>query len=265
MQACLASTPPPGDDPFRSRNPEDPVTVPNPPRILVTRSEPGASETAARLRASGFAPIVEPLFAIQPVDAAIPAFDALAFTSANGVRRFALLSPRRDAPVFCVGARTASVARELGFATAVSADGDVNALADLIVSKLPTGAKLLHAGNEDSRGDLVGRLQASGRNAEFLPIFRAVPVTAPGPALARHFSGDASLAAVLIHSPRAGAILADLAVANRSAPIPVATIPVAAISEAAAAPLLAHASAVEIAATPDEPALISALARLVFG
>ena len=260
MQARLASTPPPGDDPFRSHNPESPVPAPNPPRILVTRSEPGASETAARLRASGFAPIVEPLFAIQPVDVSIPAFEALAFTSANGVRRFALLSPRRDGPVFCVGARTASVARDLGFAAAVSADGDVNALADLIVRKLPAGAKLLHAGNEDSRGDLVGRLQASGRNAEFLPIFRAIPVTAPGPALARHFSGDASLAAVLVHSPRAGTILADLAVASRSAPIPVA-----AISEAAAAPLLAHASAVEIAATPDEPALISALARLVFG
>ena len=38
-----------------------------PPRILVTRSEPGASETAARLRASGFAPIVEPLFAIKQI------------------------------------------------------------------------------------------------------------------------------------------------------------------------------------------------------
>lgn len=236
------------------------MTAATPPRILVTRSEPGASETAARLRASGFAPVIEPLFVIEPVEATIPAFDALAFTSANGVRRFALLSPRRDTPVFCVGARTAAVARELGFTGAVSANGDVNALADLVVSKLSTGAKLLHAGNEESRGDLVGRLQASGRNAEFLPIFRAVPVTAPGPALARHFSGEASLAAVLIHSPRAGTILADLAAANRSAPLPVA-----AISEAAAAPLLTHASAVEIAATPDEPALISALARLVFG
>ena len=260
----LASATPPGDDPANSRHPEDPVTVSSPPRILVTRSEPGASETAVRLRASGFAPVIEPLFVIEPIaasgDVHIPAFDALAFTSANGVRRFALLSPRRDVPVFCVGARTASVARELGFAGAISADGDVSALADLVVSRLPTGAKLLHAGNEDSRGDLAGHVQASGRNAEFLPIFRAIPVTAPGPALARHFSGEAKLDAVLIHSPRAGTILADLAAASGGA-----GLPVAAISHAAAAPLLAHASAVEIAATPDEPALISALARLVFG
>ena len=82
------------------------MSRPAPPRILVTRSEPGASETAGRLRAIGFEVAVEPLFMIAPVEAQVPAFDALAFTSANGARRFAQLSPRRDVPVFCVGART---------------------------------------------------------------------------------------------------------------------------------------------------------------
>jgi uroporphyrinogen-III synthase len=48
------------------------VSLSAPRRILVTRSEPGASETAARLRAAGFEPIVEPLFAITPVDAELP-------------------------------------------------------------------------------------------------------------------------------------------------------------------------------------------------
>jgi uroporphyrinogen-III synthase len=226
----------------------------------VTRSEPGASETAGRLRAIGFEATVEPVFAIAPVDAEVPAFDALAFTSANGVRRFALLSPRRNVPVFCVGDRTADVARAMGFAEAVSAGGDVKALADLVVRRLPAGAMLLHAGNEESRGDLAGRVQAAGRNAEFLPVFRAVPVTAPGPKLAQHFAGQARFDAVLVHSPRAGTILADFAAGSGGG-----RLPVVAISQAAAAPLLAHASAVEIAATPDEPALISALARLVFG
>lgn len=236
------------------------MTAASPPRILVTRSEPGASDTAAALRAIGFEAIVEPVFAIAPVDADIPPFDALAFTSANGVRRFAGLSPRRDVPVFCVGARTAAVARELGFANTASADGDVGALADLIIRRLAPGARLLHAGNEDSRGDLAGTLRTAGKNADFLPIFRAVPVASPGQQLSRHFSGEAKLDAVLVHSPRAGAILADFA-----ANAPGTRLPVAAISQAAAAPLLTHASSVEIAATPDEAALISALARLVFG
>ena len=123
------------------------------PRILVTRSEPGASETAARLRAAGFEALVEPVFAIAAIEAEIPAFDALAFTSANGARQFARLSPRRDASVFCVGARTAEAAREMGFADVVSADGDVLALLDLISRKLPPDARLLHVGNAETDGN----------------------------------------------------------------------------------------------------------------
>lgn len=230
-----------------------------PPRILVTRSEPGASETAARLTALGYQPIVEPLFAIAPIDVTVPDFDALAFTSANGVRRFAVLSLRRDAPVFCVGARTAEAAREAGFADVTSADGDVVALGDLILARLPAGKRLLHAGNAESRGDLSVRLTAQDIPAQFLALFSAEPVGAPGPELARHLAGDRAFQAALIHSPRAGAILAEMirAVAR---PCPIA---IAAISEAAAAPLAGLAQPVAIASAPTEDALLSSMANLV--
>jgi uroporphyrinogen-III synthase len=233
----------------------------SPPRILVTRSEPGASDTAARLSTLGYLPIVEPLFAIMPIDVTLPNFDALAFTSANGVRRFAVQSPRRDAPVFCVGARTAEAAREAGFANVTSADGDVTALGDLILSQLAAGARLLHAGNAESRGDLSGRLSAQGVAAEFVALFRADPVQAPGPELARHLSGDTAFEAALIHSPRAGKILAGMVqAAAQTSPISIA-----AISEAAAAPLIGLARPVAIAAAPTEDALLSSLAGLVSG
>src|SRR5690606_20329328 len=101
-----------------------------------------------------------PVFAIEPIPAAIPDFDALAFTSANGVREFARLSSRRDAPVFCVGARTAEEARNIGFTNVASADGDVEALGGLIEDQLPKSSRLLHAGNEEARGDLTGRLKS---------------------------------------------------------------------------------------------------------
>jgi uroporphyrinogen-III synthase len=228
---------------------------------LVTRSEPGASETAARLRAAGFDPVVEPVFTIAPIAADIPDFDALAFTSANGARQFARLSPRRDARVFCVGARTAQAARDMGFAEVVSADGDVNALADLIARKLPRDMHLLHAGNAESRGDLAERLSAAGHSARFVAIFYAVPVQSPGPHLAALLAGQERIDAVMVHSPRAAVILAGFANgAARRAPLPVV-----AISEAAAAALGGRTGRVEIAASPDEAALISALARLVFG
>ncbi len=237
------------------------MSRPAPLRVLVTRSEPGAAETAKRLQAAGHQPIVEPLFAIAPIDVDLPAFDALAFTSLNGVRRFAALSARRDALVFCVGARTAATAREAGFTEVMSAEGDVTALENLIRDRLPEGARLLHAGNEESRGDLTGRLVAAGVPAQFVALFRAEPVAAPGPALARQIAGEPAFDVALIHSPRAAVILADML---RAAAKP-AAFDVAAISAAAAAPLDELVRRKVIAASPNEDALFSALANLVSG
>ncbi len=233
----------------------------SPPRILVTRSEPGASNTAARLSALGYLPIIEPLFAIVPIDVTLPDFDALAFTSANGVRRFAELSPRRNSPVFCVGARTAEVARGVGFADVTSADGDVMGLGDLVLARLPAGARLLHAGNAESRGDLSGRLTARGIASHFVALFRAEPVPAPGPELARHLAGHTAFDAALIHSPRSGVILAGM-IRAASKPCPIS---IAAISEAAAATLAGLTQPVAIASAPTEDALLSSLANLVSG
>lgn len=229
------------------------------PRILVTRSEPGASQTAERLRAAGYTPIVEPVFAIEPIPASIPDFDALAFTSANGVREFAKLSPRRDIPVFCVGARTAEEARNIGFANVASADGDVEALGGLIEDQLPKSSFILHAGNEEARGDLTGRLKAAGFSTGFVAIFRASPAPAPGPILRAHLAGKAEFDAVLVHSPRGAAILAGFAEGSNSA------LNVAAISAAAIAPLASIAGRTEIASQPNEQSLLSALACLVSG
>jgi uroporphyrinogen-III synthase len=237
------------------------VSQTQPPRILVTRSEPGASETAARLKTLGYAPIVEPLFAIVPLDVTLPAFDALAFTSANGARQLAVLSTRRDIPVFCVGARTAETARDAGFTNVTSANGDVTALGDLILAQLPAGTHLLHAGNAESRGDLSGRLSAQGIAASFVALFHAEPVAAPGPELARHLGGDQAFDAVLIHSPRAGEILAGMIRAAHR-PCPVAA---AAISPAAAAPLAGLIQGLATASAPTEDALLSSIASLVSG
>lgn len=226
-------------------------------RVLITRSEPGASETAQRLAGLGYSPIVEPLFALEPVPASLPDFDALAFTSANGVRAFAKLNNRRDAPVFCVGTRTAEAAREAGFSDVAMADGDVGALVRFVAERLPPGARLLHSGNEDSRGDLSGQLRAQGHHARFVATFHAAPVGSPGPALAAHLAGKRSFEAVLIHSPRAGAGLAGFASAFPGR----AGLNVAAISAAAALPLKSLADRIEIAHAPNEAALLNALGR----
>jgi uroporphyrinogen-III synthase len=229
-------------------------------RVLVTRAEPGASATARSLAVRGYRPIVEPLFALEPIAADLPRFDALAFTSANGVRAFARLSSRRDAAVFCIGQRTADAARDAGFAAVASADGDVTDLAGLIRQRLPAGAALLHAGNQESRGDLTGALQAAGLKAEFRALYRASPVAGPGPVLAAFLAGEPAFDAVLVHSPRGAAILAGLLSAGAGDAR--LQLSAAAISLAAAAPLRSIAVRIEIAASPDENSLFATLERL---
>lgn len=205
----------------------------------------------------GHEAVVEPLLGIERLSPALPAFDALAFTSANGVRAFAALSDRRDVPAWCVGARTAEAARAVGFASVRSADGDVEALAEAMIAGLPADARILHAATESPAGDLAGRLAKAGLRAHHAAVYRAVETAAPGPALGAHLGGNRQLSAILVHSPAAGRVLARLA-AGSGAPLDIA-----AISLNAAAPLRDAARRVEIASHPNEDSLLLALERLL--
>src|SRR4029453_9258545 len=102
-------------------------------RIWITRAQPGADATAERVRALGHEAGVAPvragwLFSAVTLD--LSGVAALAFTSANGVRAFADASGERGLKVFAVGAATAQAARAAGFKAVLSADGDVEALAE---------------------------------------------------------------------------------------------------------------------------------------
>lgn len=227
-------------------------------RVLVTRSQPGADATARALTGLGYDAIVEPLLSIEPIDVAIPDFEALAFTSLNGVRQFRERCAWRKGPVWCVGARTAAEARAAGYGDVRSADGDVGDLTELIAKDLSSGMKLLHAGNEDSRGDLAGQLRAGGHDAVFLPIYRSRPAPGPGPQLATALQGNKTIDAVLIHSPRAGAVLADFV---QQAPDR-APLRVVGISEQAVLKLSGLIEDVTFAASPNEAALLEKLGEV---
>jgi uroporphyrinogen-III synthase len=95
------------------------------------------------LRGRGHEVLQQALLRIEPViDAELGAgpWAAVLFTSANAVR--AVASHRRfrelaGLPAYVVGPRTQAAAVAAGFAPVVSADGDVNALAELIASTSP--------------------------------------------------------------------------------------------------------------------------------
>lgn len=203
-------------------------------RLWVTRAEPGASETAARLRALGLEPEVFPLLRVEPATGG--AFDleglqSLAFTSANGVRAFGQLSPRRDFSVFAVGPATAAAAKAAGFAQVTAGDGDGRALAERIAALSPAG-EIGVAAPDLPAFDLAGALQAKGLTARRLILYRTEMATDVPPALRRALAAQA-IDGVLLHSPRAAEALAGL---DLAAPI-IADLELFALSEACAAPV----------------------------
>lgn len=179
-------------------------------RIWITRARPGAEATAERVRALGHEAVVAPLLAVcalPDVKVDLGGVVALAFTSANGVRAFADASGERGLRVFAVGAATAQAAKAAGFGSVLSADGDVEALAEGIAARRgELRGAVLHPGAAEPAGDLAGSLEKHGVEARRLVLYETAPVAvddAEAEALGR---SDA----VLLHSPRAAQVLAKL-------------------------------------------------------
>ncbi|WP_191559080.1 uroporphyrinogen-III synthase [Brevundimonas aurantiaca] len=229
-----------------------PSPAPAKPRVWITRAEPGASRTAARLRDMGCEPLIQPLLAVEPLAPPLPDLDrfaALAFTSANGVAAFAALTPRRDRPVFAVGEATAGAAREAGFVAVRSADGDLTDLARLIAAEL-SQAVLLAPLAETPAGDLAAALHAAQARdvaVQALAVYRTAWVVQVDPP---------PFDAVLIHSPRAAQALASWAAAS---PTRLAQAVCACISAAAAAPLTPLGLTPAVSERPNETTLLKTL------
>lgn len=214
-------------------------------RVWVTRAQPGADATAARLRALGHDPVVEPVLRIRPLAGVrldLEGIDALAFTSANAVTAFAALSDRRDRRVFAVGEATAAAARAAGFAAVDSADGDVRTLAAHIAASGFEGT-VLHPGATEPAGDLA----AAGLSVRAVPVYETAATGVPPPA---------EIDAVLVHSPKAARIVARLLAGTRAEPVEAF-----ALSAACAAPLKGCGfRRLSVAPYPNETALLTLLA-----
>ncbi|WP_296814773.1 uroporphyrinogen-III synthase [Brevundimonas sp.] len=213
--------------------------------VWVTRTQPGADQTARRLADRGLEALVDPVLEVRPLESPISLdeSDALVFTSPNGVRVFADRDSRRDLPVFAVGDVTAQALADAGFGEVRSASGDVRDLARLIIGAKPVRA--LHIAPRRPAGDLVGLTAAGGVEVVSLPIYETVEIEP------RHAITADGLTHVLIHSGRAAEAVARHVPADRLAPLSVL-----AISEAAAAPLEGRVAAIACAPFPDEPSLL---------
>ncbi len=233
-------------------------------RLLVTRPQPEAAETAARLEALGHEAVVEPLTTITflpPSDIDF-APSALAFTSSNGVRaaaKWPISASWRDVTIFAVGEKTAFEARQAGFRDVRIGGGDMTTLVEAVVDGLdPLAGKLLHIAGRDRAGDLAGSLAGKGFDVVTVEAYAAVATDALG-AVTRERLAKGEIDGALFFSRRAAAIFSDL-MARAGLLDAAGGLALFAISEAAAEPLRQFGM-VEIAARPDAESLIALIGR----
>jgi uroporphyrinogen-III synthase len=217
-------------------------------RLVILRPEPGASASLARARALGLDAMTMPLFGVHPLDWTPPDsndFDAVLATSANAFAHGgAGLDEFRDLPLYAVGAATAEAARDAGFNDVVVGSGNV----DELLSSLPPNVRLIHPCGRDRRD-----LGSARQTILSVPVYAAEALPMP-----QDFATVAN-AVVAVHSPRAGARLAELA---DGAGIDRSSVRIAAISEAAAATSGIGWAEVASAAQPNDAALLELAARL---
>ena len=216
-------------------------------RIIVLRPEPGAAATLRWARERGLEAHAIPLFDVEPIEWPVPDpsdFDALLLTSANAVRHGGPgLELFRGLPVHAVGEATARAAREAGFTVATAGNSDVNGLLGSIDANL----RLLHPCGEHRTVPDAARQAITS-----MPVYRA--------RAREHVEiDDAAGSVALVHSPRAGARLAELVDAQ---PIDRSTIIIAAISQAAAEAAGSGWGAIENAASPTDDALLALAEQL---
>lgn len=184
-------------------------------RVLITRPRLDARPFARALRDRGVGTLTQPLLNIVPLPG--PAIDlsgcqAIAATSANGVRAFVARSPVRDLLLFAVGDGTARIARHFGFRHVMSASGDVSSLAELLAATLdPAAGAILHVAGSDLAGDLAGLLAAAGLSYRREVLYRAEVADGFDRRTAAALRAHA-LDGATFFSPRTGRTFARLAV-----------------------------------------------------
>ncbi len=226
----------------------------------MTRPEPDASDTAARLEALGIEPVVAPMLAYEPLVADLPdpsGIAALAITSANALRALDVdtaIGAYRHLPVYAVGDRTADLADALGFAMVTSAGGAIGDLVELLAHARIAGPIFYPAGREHTV-DLGRSLQDLGKTVVTVPVYAMNPVARlDEPVVAQLRGGD--IVAGLFYSRRT----AEAFVAATDGVLDGPThkrLGVLCMSEAVAAPLVdAHFVRVGLAERPDEDAMM---------
>lgn len=228
--------------------------------MLVTRPEPDAQASIARLDALGIVGIAAPMMVRRTLSPSLPpadGFKALAITSTNALRALAdleALERYAHIPVFAVGDRTAHEARQMGFAEVKAAAGTLESLVTLIALARIEGPVFYPAGRHLS-GDMAHALAPHGLMVVTSTVYDMVAhPELPEGVLGQLESGK--IGAVLAYSQRTAEIFCAATEAlSLSAREKLAML---CMSEKIARPLLASRfTRVHLADRPDEDAMMT--------
>lgn len=178
------------------------------PTLIVTRPAGQSASFAAAIAALWDAPlrvILSPLLEIVCLAPQMEQPDAVIFTSANGVDAAGSLGLRAGLTAWCVGEKTADVARQAGF-DPVTGPGDAAGLTRAILDAAPQG-RLAHIRGRHARGDIAATLNNAGLHCADVIAYdqRPLPLTTEAQAA---LAGTEPVILPLF-SPRSATILAE--------------------------------------------------------
>jgi uroporphyrinogen-III synthase len=180
-------------------------------KVLVTRSQPGASDLADALQAAGYAALVCPVIRIRSsgdpgllaIVRRLDQFDAVIFVSGHAVR-FGMdlidrMWPSRPSPIWiAVGAATARILAQRGVAALTPATETSEGILALPQLSSVVGLKVLICAGGEGRPLLADELTRRGAVVERLELYRREAVVVE-PALQRRLASE-RIGAVVVAS-----------------------------------------------------------------
>jgi uroporphyrinogen-III synthase len=229
--------------------------------MLVTRPEPEAAETAARLAALDIEASLFPVLSHETLSTSLPdpaGFAGVALTSGNALRALderGALGEFTSLPAFTVGDRTAALAREMGFTQVQSAGGALSDLVDLLAHAGVKGPIFYPTGRDQS-GDLAKSLAPFGVMTIATQIY-AMNAATELPEQIRGELEDGSIDAVLFYSRRSAETFATLC-HDKLSRLSRLELGMLCLSENIAEPLVdAHFVRISLADYPSEEAMMA--------
>ena len=150
-------------------------------RVLVTRPQPGADRTAARLTSLGYEPVVLPLTQTLALSQDLPEAkpDLVIATSPQAFHHLsqALRDVLARVPVIVTGDGTAKAAREAGLAHVETAGGNVAGLIDRLGQTNLSDMKVIYLAGRVRRPDLEFFLRDKAKDFELTEVYGTISVS----------------------------------------------------------------------------------------